>query len=287
MTYRRKMMRIGAGRPIGAGLALFALLLVAGPFGFAQEAIVVTGITEPYEDITLSLTVTGTIVDTRFKEGDTVKKGQVILTLDHRLEQLDVERRKLIWESTAELEAAVARVATLKAQFESTKELFEKTGSVSREELDVLELEYTLAKAEESRLRIEEERQRIEYEMARETLEKRILKSPITGILVRYFVKKGESCEPQQPLVQVVDVSKARLICTVEEPLGRAFKKGQRIDMEIRTGHASIPKKGTIVFASPVVDPASGLLELKAEFENADREIRPGVSGVIRLPAPG
>jgi RND family efflux transporter MFP subunit len=266
---------------------LVFFLLIAGTCGWAQETTVVNGITEPHEDVTLSLTVTGTIVETRFKEGDAVKKGQVILTLDHRLEQLDVERRKLLWQSTAELDAAVARVATLKQQFESTKELFESTGSVSREELDALELDYTLAMAEETRLRMEEKRQKIEYEMARESLDKRILKSPITGILIKYFVKLGESCEPEQPLVQVVDVSKARLVCTVEEPLGRTVKKGQLVDMSIRTGSTSIPKKGKVVFVSPVVDPASGLLELKAEFENADLMVRPGVSGVIRLPAPG
>jgi RND family efflux transporter MFP subunit len=283
MTVCRKRNRSAATRSTGAGLLLVALLLTAGPCGWAQDTAVISGITEPYEDVTLSLTVSGTIVETRFKQGDAVKKGQVILTLDHRLEQLDVERRKLLWQSTAEVEAATARVATLKQQFESTKELFESTGSVSREELDALELEYTLAVAEENRLRMEEDRQKIEYEMALETLEKRILRSPITGILIQYFLKKGESCEPEQPLVQMVDVSKARLVCTVEEPLGRTFKTGQRVDMSIRTGSTTIPKKGTIVFVSPVVDPASGLLELKAEFENADLAVRPGVAGVIRL----
>ena len=40
---------------------------------------------------------------------------------------------------------------------------------------------------------------------------------------------------------------------------------------------------GTVVFVSPVVDPASGLLEVKAEFDNKEGEVRPGIAGVMLL----
>ena len=271
---------------------LFSLLAVAvfllwSPLPiFGQEKISVSGITESIEDVTLSLSVAGTVSRVFFDEGDKVKRGQCILELDRRLEELEVARRKLIWESKAEVESAEARVLTLKSQLKSTRDLFESTGSVSREELEEKELEYKLAVAEQKRLVMEEEKQRIEYEMALENLSKRRLPSPIGGVTIKLFLDVGESCEPEQPLAHVVDPSKCLFICNLEEWLGRTLKPGQVVDLAIRTGYETIAKKGDIVFVSPVVDAASGLLEVKAEFENQDGEVRPGVAGSMLLTAP-
>ncbi len=256
------------------------------PLIMGQEKISISGVTEAIKDVTLSLSVAGTVSSIFVKEGSTVKRGQIILELDKKLEELEVARRKLIWESKAELIAAKARVLTMKSKLESTQKLFETTRSVSREELEEKELEYKLAVAEEDQLGIEEERQRIEYEMARETLNKRRLASPISGIIIKLFLDVGENSEPEQPLVHVVDTSRCLLVSNMEEPLGRTLKKGQAVTMSIRTGSKSMTKKGTIAFVSPIVDPASGLLEVKAAFKNQDGAVRPGVEGFLILSPP-
>jgi RND family efflux transporter MFP subunit len=253
---------------------------------FGQEPLSVSGITEPIKDVTLSTSVAGIISAVFFKEGAHIRKGQSILLLDNKLEELEVKRRKLIWQSTAEVDAASDRVVTLKSLLNATRELFASTGSVSKEELEEKELEYKLAVAELKRLKIEEQREKIEYRMALENLRKRSLRSPIQGIIIKLFLDEGEYCEPGQPLVHVVDTSKGLLICNVEEWIGRTLKKGQTVDLKIKTGSRFITKKGTIVFVSPVVDPASGLLEVKTEFENGDGAVRPGITGVMLLETP-
>jgi len=253
---------------------------------YGQDTVSISGITESISDVTLSLSVPGTVSVIHVKEGSQVSKGQVILELDKRLEELEVERRKLIWEGKAELESAEARVLTTKSLLDSTRKLFESSRSVSREELEEKELEYKLALAEKKRLEIEEEKQRIEHRMALETLRKRRLESPIRGVIIKLFLDEGESCEEEQPLVHVVDTSKCLFVCNVEEPLGRTLKTGQTVDLSIRTGTISLAKKGTVAFVSPVVDPASGLLEVKAEFDNKDGSVRPGVAGFMLLKSP-
>jgi len=250
---------------------------------YAKEPISVSGITEPVKDVTLSANVVGTISTIFLKEGMSVKKGDIILELDKQLEALEVERRKLIWESKAEVAAAALRVTTLQSLFESTRELFKSTGSVSREELEKMELDYELAVAEKKRLESAEERERIEYEMARESLRKRSLISPIQGIVVKLFLDEGEGYQENQPLVRVVDASRGIFVSNVEEWIGRTLLMGQAVDLKIRTGVQSIAKKGTIIFVSPVADMASGLIEVKAEFDNQDGLVRPGVSGSLLL----
>jgi RND family efflux transporter MFP subunit len=252
----------------------------------AKEPISVTGITEPIRDVELSATVAGTIAAVFMGEGMVIKKGDVILELDKKMEAFEVERRRIIWEGKAELDAAKAKVSTLKSLLEATRELFERTGSVSKEELDKLALDYELAVAEKRQLENAEERERIEYEMAKESLHRRSLISPVQGTIIKLFLDLGETCEENQPLAHVVDTSKGRFVCNVEEWIGRTLRKGQIVNLKIKTGMKSVARKGTIVFVSPVVDPASGLLEVKAEFDNRDGKVRPGISGTMHLKAP-
>ncbi len=264
-------------------LCVAGIVFGFGSGAFGEEVRTLSGITEPLSDVTLSLSVQGRISVIYFKEGKRVRKGQPILRLEKRFEELEAERRKLVWESKAELKSAEARVETLGSQLEATRRLFDATKSVSKEDLEKLELDYKLALADRERLETAEERERIEYEMALQKLRERTLYAPTGGVIVKLFLHRGESCEPNQPLVHLVDVSRCRLVCNVEEDVGRRLKVGQGVDLQVDTGSGSIPKKGTLVFVSPVVDPASGLMEVKAEFDNADGRVRPGVKGAIVL----
>ena len=118
----------------------------------AEDVIGISGITEPIHDVLLSLPTTGTISKIFYHEGDFVKKGTVILNLDMQLETLEVQRRKLIWESKAEVNSANARVATMASHLKSTRELYKSTGSISLEEVEQQQLEYDLAVAEKAAL---------------------------------------------------------------------------------------------------------------------------------------
>ena len=265
-------------------LCLFNWMLIWSPsLVAAQERLSISGITEPIRDVTLSAIVSGRIAKIFFKEGDKIDKGATILELDKKLEKLEVERRKLIWESKAELNSAEAQVSTLSALLKSTRELFDSTGSVSKEELEIQELEYNVAVAEMQRFEIAEERERIEYEMALENQRRRKLVSPVSGVIVKIFLDEGESVEPGESLVHVVDIKKCLFVSNVEEQLVRSLKKGQQVRLLIGNDSFAINKKGVIAYISPVADPASGLLEVKVEFENNDQSVRPGVAATMQL----
>jgi hypothetical protein len=53
--------------------------------------------------------------------------------------------------------------------------------------------------------------------------------------------------------------------------------------LHIQVGKKILKKNGKVIFISPVVDPASGLLKVKVEFENKNLLVRPGVSGKMIL----
>jgi RND family efflux transporter MFP subunit len=271
-------------RLIQCGVAIAALsvpFLFAIPSANNLYAAEVPGITEPVSDVTLSATIGGLVSKIFLKEGAMVQKGAVLLEMDQRIDELEVERRKLIWDGKAELEAAAARVKTLKWMVDSNLELFKTTASVSKEELEKLQLDYELAVAEKKKLEAQKERERVEYEMARDSLRKRTILSPIRGTVVKIFLEEGEGFQENQPLVQVVDTSRAIFTANVEEWVGRNLRKGQMVSLKIIAGKSTVLVRGILVFVSPVVDPASGLLQIKAEFNNSDGVVRPGVAGFL------
>lgn len=292
MTGHRRAYQGGDNEPLRTvvkgwvllAICVFFFLPVGAPsLSYGKETLSIPGLTEPIGNVTLGSTIVGMISKIMIREGMPVKKGEVILELEQKVEELEVERRKLIWENKSEVIAAAARVSTLKLILDSTRELFETTGSVSREELDKLQLEYEIAVSEKERLDSAEERERVEYEMARETLHKRSVRSTIQGTVTKLFLREGESCQENQPLVRVVDTSRGLFVGNAEEGIGRTLRKGQSVDLKIKIGNQFIAKKGKIIFVSPVVDPASGLMEFKAEFDNSDGSVRPGISGTMLL----
>lgn len=233
---------------------LFALICSASLAGASHAAThSATGITESILDATLSSPVPGVLAQRRFKEGDTVKLGDVLIELDRRLEELEVVRRKAVH-------------AQSKAEYEVTKALYEKPGS-STPKVDVERrlLEYEVAK--------------VEHELAEEQLKRRVIRAPFEGTIAELFLQVGEACQAQQPLARLVDTRQCHFICNVEARFSRTLRLHQEVDLEIGEGGDPVRERGKIVFISPIADPASGLMKVKVLFPNPTGLVRPGVAG--------
>lgn len=220
-------------------------------------AVAVTGITEPIADVVLSASVPGIVSAWKFKEGDFVKANDVIIELDNRLEELEVERRKAVLESR-------------KSERDALQSLAAKSSiSVKKEELEKAETDWRIA--------------RTEHEMSVEQLRKRAVISPCAGSVVDIARDVGEACQAYQPLIRVVDTRQCYFVSNLEAKLARPLRSGQTVKLEIEASSAPIALEGKIVYLAPVVDPASGLQKVRVLFDNADGRVRPGVSGKMIL----
>lgn len=270
------------------GVGLLALLSGTAHAESGEErkrARTVSGVVEPLIDVTLGLTVEGSIQRISCKEGETVRKGATLLTLENRLEELEVARRKIIRDSRAELESARAQARTLEKILTANRKLYEETRSVSLEEIQRLTLQWKRAAAEEKLLGIREEREEVEYRMAVQALNRRVLRAPVSGVVEEVFREEGEICESADPLVRIVDAGTCHLAANLEEAFGSLLEPGQEVDLEIHAGGGIVKKDGVITQVSQVVDPASGLMRVKVRFDNRDGRVRPGVSGDLVLPS--
>jgi len=231
-------------------------LMIAQSRSNAEEGTTGTGITEPILDVTLSSPVAGIVSARFFKEGEFVKEGQTVLELDKKLEELETARRKAIAERT-------------KTDFEATSVLFKNTKAVSQDDLAKKQLEYKVANAE--------------YEIVSEQLRKRQIVSPLSGYIVEFFREVGEASQANERLVRIVDTRRCYFVCNLEARAGYDLKIKQPVTLHVDAGNTNVVCQGIISFVAPVVDPASGLLKIKAIFENVEGKIRPGVAGTMEI----
>lgn len=222
----------------------------------ATAAETAPGITEPILDVTLSAPVPGIVTTRKFKEGDFIKEGELLLELDKQIEVLEADRRRVVRDQK-------------KSDFDGTAKLFKSTAGVSKEELEKKEAEYRVAA--------------VEYDMAVEGLRRRQLISPLAGTIVEINLEVGEACQAYQPLARVVDTRRCYFVTNVEARHAAKLKKGQDARLELDSAPAPTAVSGKVDFVSPVVDPASGLQRVKVIFENADGKIQPGIAGKLLL----
>lgn len=260
--------------------ALFFAATATAVFTFSEPAWsqqLATGVTKPIHDLTLSLPVAGRIEALKVKEGDRVKKGDILLHLDKNLEALEAKRRKLIVDDDSRVEEAKMREQILKEQLREARRLLE-TNSVSRKQVEDEELAYQSALAERKALEMSKRREQVDYELAQEALERRILRAPISGQIAKLEFRLGESVSPHEPVVHLVDVSRVQFTGNIAAVDSGQINVGDRVEVNFDMATA-VTRVAKIIFISPITDAASGLVEVSAEFDNADGSLRPGIAG--------
>jgi membrane fusion protein (multidrug efflux system) len=231
-----------------------ATVFIAGIFSSpAAEPAQISGITEPFMDVTLGLADAGIIHGQFFKEGDAVKKGDLILELDKTLETLEVTRRKAVMDQNKQV-------------YDSTLALSQNTKSVSKEDLSKSEAEYNVSTAE--------------YKIAVQQLANRQLTAPFSGSITEILLRPGAPVAPYQPLVRLVDTSRCYFTGHVEGLAAANLQQDEAVMIEVDGGQVV---SGKISFISPTVDAASGMVKVKAIFDNADGKIRPGLAAKMSV----
>ena len=248
---RSRLLRSAAPWLVGTAVLLHSLR------SLGADANWVTGITEPIKDVTLAFPIVGVVGARPLEEGAIVRKDQVIIELDKQLEELDLERKRLARELAA-------------SELERLKSLAQRNAiSVSKEEIEKKRSEFEIAK--------------VDNELAAAVLKRRQLISPIDGQVAQFYKDVGEKCEDQQPVVRIVDTRRCHLVANLEPRLAQSLRLNQKVRVEVLVGDSPVTVEGTLIYLSPVADAASGLLRIKAVFENPEGKIRPGIAGRLRI----
>jgi len=245
----------------------------------------------------LAARVMGTVVDVHVREGDAVKRGQVLISLDER--ELTARRnaaRAALEEAKAGREEAARGLAMAHAQADVASKTYERfqylkqQKSVSPQEFDEVEAKYRgaqagLAAAKARQEQVEAANVRAESEVrAAETMAgyARIV-APFDGVVVRRSVDPGMMAAPGMPLVEVEDASRYRMEATIaaSTATARGLKRGTRARVRLD----ALPERefeGTVVELEAGADPASQTVRAKVDVPSAaGGALRSGLFGRV------
>jgi membrane fusion protein, multidrug efflux system len=214
--------------PVVKGAVLETVKSVAMP-----EVQEVVGTVRARTSAIVAARVPGTISVLKVREGDRVRKGQVLAQLNAQENQASAAGAAAgVEDARRALDEAVSRKKLAVTTFERFSKLY--TGqAVTRQEFDVKQTEKELAvqavSRAEARLKQAREGARAADTMAGYTL----LTAPISGIITSKQVDLGASVFPAQPLITIEDDGSYQLELAVPENLVTRIKQGSPVQVTL------------------------------------------------------
>ena len=156
------------------------------------EVIPANGKIQPVIEVKISPDVSGEIVELNFKEGDKVKRGDLIIKIKQDVYISVKERAEASLNSTkAQLDQQLAQFTQTEANFERNKKLFEQKAISEKEYEDALS-QYEVAKEQIKAARFNVRSYDAALKEANENLYKTSIYAPMDGIISKLSVEKGE-----------------------------------------------------------------------------------------------
>lgn len=237
--------------------------------------IAAVGRVEAIQTVAVKAQVGGEVTRVCFQEGQPVRKGDCILTIDPRPFEIAMRQAESVLEKDrAQLknaEADVARYAELVRKDYVTKEQYDALVA----NRDVLA---AALKADEAGLA-----------NARLNLEYASVRSPIDGRTGKLFVDKGNiiKANDTNPAVIIDQMSPIYVTFAVpEQNLDRIrrFQAEDPLKVEaLSAANSGPPAAGALSFIDNAIDQTTGTITLKATFENRDLALWPGQFLNVRL----
>lgn len=226
--------------------------------------------------------VTGRLLTLSVKEGDAVRKGQVVATLEH--DQQDA----LILSTAAEAASARADTEKERALMQNAKTDYEryvrleKEGFSTKQQLESMQTEYESAAAS-YRAAVANER-RYEAEAARVQSEKDdyIIRSPLDGVVLEdYDLTPGAMISSTSPILDIADPRRMKAALKIPESKIFSVKEG----MPVRLTFDALPGEsfeGSVTRIDKFVDPSTRMSGVEIALDNdkqAGGKLRPGMFG--------
>jgi multidrug efflux system membrane fusion protein len=211
-----------------------------------------------------------------FREGDDVKQGQVLFTLDRRPLEAALQQAQ------ANLERDMAQAANAAVQSKRFQDLVER-GIAPLEQADT-------SRAAVAALNATVEADRAAVENAKIQLQYATIAAPISGRTGALMVHEGNLVRGNDPaplvtINQVTPISVAFAVPESRLPELKRFLDLGSLQVTATPPNDDVPAVGRITFVDNAVDQNTGTIRIKGTFPNTDRRLWPGqfVNVVVTL----
>ena len=208
--------------------------------------------------------ITSTIRKVHIKEGQFVKAGELMFSLDDRADVANVDKAR------AQVARDQAALADVERQYKRSAELVAQH-FLSQSALDTLRSQVDSARAV---LGADQAAQRATGVLASYNT----IRAPQAGRVGAINVYPGSLVQPATALTSVTQLNPISVSFTLpESALGGLLAAQQRgaVAVEAKAGSAAA-STGRLTFIDNAVDPVAGTIRVKAQFDNRDSTLWPG-----------
>ena len=210
------------------------------------------------------------------KLGDRVNRGQRIAKIedDELLEQVK-QAEAAFQVASATIRQREADLSLAKTNAERSRNLFQRQ-LLPQQTLDDSEAKYQSAQAALDLARAQNTQSQARLDELRFTLQNTVIVSPVNGFVARRAADPGAFVSQNAPIVDVVDITKVRLVVNVIEKDLKQIEPGDaaRVEVDAFPGESF---EGRIARISPVLDPATRTASIEIEIPNGQFRLKPGM----------
>lgn len=234
------------------------------------------------QDVEIRPMVSGFITKMYVKEGQTVKKGQVLFEINK------VTYEAAVRQASAAVNSAAAQLNTSKLTYENNQKLF-ANNVIGTYELEASKNAYENARAALAQARAN-------YTSAKQNLNYCYVTSPANGVVgdLPYRVGALVSASSAQPLTTVSDINTMQVYFSMTEKdvldmtkekggLHTAINDYPAVQLQLADG-TTYNHEGKVAAVSGVIDQSTGSVSMRADFPNPEHLLKSGGSGYIIVP---
>lgn len=243
------------------------LLILALGASLMAEALTLSGSVISDNQKMITSRFMGFVTDVNAHEGEKVKRGQVLYSIDSR--EIDSAKRQ----AELSLQMYENQYTNVKLNLERYKRLLKKD-MVSKYEVENLEL---AAKNLQDMINIAKARLQ-EVENQYKYLH---VKAPNDGVVVAKNIKVGEMAIPGMPAIVLSDLSDLKISAEIAESNLNLIHHGKKVKVEIPS--IGVKTIGTITAIIPNSNPMTHTFKIKVSFKTLNKSVYPGMYATVTI----
>ncbi|MBA3311771.1 MAG: HlyD family efflux transporter periplasmic adaptor subunit [Planctomycetota bacterium] len=251
------------------------------------------------EDIDVPAREPGVLSEIASDEGALVEAGALLARVEDREARLGRDRAALEVEvakrqADKNIELGIARKSLVVAEAELARAERSRQavrGAVPQAEVDRLQLELDRATAQilqterdAATVMVTAKLKEAELALAELRLERHTMLSPLRGRVIEHYKHRGEWVEPGENVLRLVRLDVLRAEGFVDAAALATDPTGAEVSLRVNLpGRSETTFRGRLTFVAPEVEPTTGQVLVRAEIENKDLTLRPGLNAEMTI----
>ncbi len=237
----------------GANVKMTTVAIAAAEKTTFDHFLEVQGRVDGEDNIAVSAQTPGVITSVLVKEGDAVKRGQVMALTDNSVLRQQIEN--------------------VKTQLNFATNLYTKQKSLWDQQIGS-EVQYLTSK---------NSKESLEANLAalNDQLEMTKIKSPINGTVEEVNLKIGQMASPGMPAVRVVNFSSAKVVTDIAETYAQQVKKGDKVIVFFPDFDKEVETK--VHFTSKYINPVNRTFSTEVKLQPGELAYRANMLAVVKI----